>query len=307
MEEKKEIKISLTSLLLAVSIFAIIVLVFYICIEKVNNNQNTNSILGTSNYENIKDSVYLENDDLESNKVFSDNTSSKTDIKDNIILYKGYEIEQKYGVQSPVDMDVTDETMKKYNTTYYNYENGKYQGTSVGDFGEETYEGVSAVDNVSRIAMTKKYDAIPRDFENIEELPEQLMEMADCTNVDIQSIDLDNDGKKEYILCYKFDYAKGDIGDGEPQASSGIMLLDSNYKKIADLVSLENGFWAGFKEEDRKIFISIDDVDYIDIDNDGVMEIIIKVPEYDATTISIIKYLNGKIEGETDIKASVMP
>ena len=44
-------------------------------------------------------------------------------------------------------------------------------------------------------------------------------------------------------------YAKGDIGDGEPQASSGIMLFDNNFKKIEDLVILENGFWSNIKEE----------------------------------------------------------
>ena len=85
------------------------------------------------------------------------------------------------------------------------------------------------------------------------------------------------------------------------------MLFDSNYKKIADLVTLENGFWGNIKEEDRKIFLSLDDVDYIDIDNDEIMEIIIKVPTYEGTQISVVKYNEGKIEGETDVKASVVP
>ena len=85
------------------------------------------------------------------------------------------------------------------------------------------------------------------------------------------------------------------------------MLFDYNYKKIADLVTLENGFWANIKEEARKIFLHLDNVEYIDIDNDGNMEIIIEVPTYDGTKISILKYSNNKVEGETNLKASVLP
>lgn len=129
--------------------------------------------------------------------------------------------------------------------------------------------------------------------------------MADCSSVDINEIDLDGDGKNEYLVCYIVNYAEGEIGDGEPQASSGIMLFDNNYKKIDDLVILENGFWANIKEENYKVFLSLDDVDYIDIDNDGIMEIIIRVPTYEITEISIVKYSNNKIEGETNVKANL--
>ena len=204
-------------------------------------------------------------------------------------------------------MEINYNSKRKYNTTYFNYENGKYQGETTGTFGEVTYEGFSIVKNVKRIAMTQKYNAIPREYKEIKELPKQLEDMADFSSVDINEIDLDGDGKNEYIVCYTVNYQKGQIGDGEPQASSGIMLFDYNYKKIADLVTLENGFWANIKEEDRKIFLALDNVEYIDIDNDGNMEIIIEVPTYDGTKISILKYSNNKVEGETNLKASVLP
>ena len=68
MEEKKEIKISLSSLLLFLSIIVIIGLVSYICIEKSNNqNQINNSEIGISNSENSDLTSYEEN---------SENTSS---------------------------------------------------------------------------------------------------------------------------------------------------------------------------------------------------------------------------------------
>lgn len=277
MEEKKSLKLSLVTVLL---IIAIIVLVCYIYIEKTNPNKEIDNV-GTSN--------------------------NVTQSEENIVLYKGIQIATKPGVQNLLDMEVNDESNKKYNTTFYNYENGKYEGATIGEFGEETYEGVSVVQNVKRIAMTQKYNAIPRNYTTIEELPKQLIDMADCSSVDIQSIDLDNDGKTEYLICYTVNYAEGEIGDGEPEASSGIMILDFNYKKIADLVLLENGFWGNIKKEDNKIFLSLNDVEYVDIDNDGIMEVIINVPTYEGSKISIIEYNNGNIEGETDLIASVLP
>ncbi len=155
--------------------------------------------------------------------------------------------------------------------------------------------------------MTKKYNDLQRSYPRINKLPKELMDMADCTNVDIDSIDLDNDGKEEKVVCYTVSYTEGQIGDGEPQAFSGIILFDSNYKKIADLATLDDGFWGGIKEEHQKIFFSLDETEYIDIDNDNIMEIILNVPTYEGLRISIFKYSNGIIEGKTDLKASVMP
>ena len=230
-------------------------------------------------------------------------------LKENILLYEGSEILNKIGTQfiDLTEMEISEEAKRKYNTTYLNYENGKYLGETLGNFGEETYEGFSIVTNVKRIAMTQKYNAIPREYKLIEKLPEQLKDMADYSSVAINEIDLDGDEKSEYIVCYTVNYKKGQIGDGEPQASSGIMLFDNNYKKIADLVTLENGFWGNIKEEDYKIFLSLEETEYIDIDNDGIMEIIIEIPTYEGTKISILRYSNNKVEGEINLQASVMP
>ena len=230
-------------------------------------------------------------------------------LKENILLYEGSEILNKIGTQfiDLTEMEISEEARRKYNTTYFNYENGKYLGEILGYFGEETYEGFSIVTNVKRIAMTQKYNAIPREYKLIEKLPEKLNDMADYSSVAINEIDLDGDGKSEYIVCYTVNYKKGQIGDGESQATSGIMLFDNNYKKIADLVTLENGFWGNIKEENYKRFLSLQDTEYIDIDNDGIMEIIIEIPTYEGTKISILRYSNNKVEGEINLQASVMP
>lgn len=301
MEEKKPIKISLTAYVISLIIMAVIVvgLVFYIVQNRDNDTEklvDTNTSMLESN---VSEKNSFENQQNES--------EDKVNTNEYFILYNGYEIKNKVGIQSLSDMKITEEAKSKYNTTYYNYEKGKFLGETKGTFGNETYEGVSVVENVKKIAISEKYNAIPRTYNMLNELPEQLKDMADYSSVKIHSIDLDGNGKTEYVVCYTVNYAKGEIGDGEPEASSGITLFDSNFKKVSDLAILENGFWGNIKEEDKKVFLSLDDMDYIDIDNDGIMEILIKVPTYEGTKISIVKYDDGKVEGEENLKASVLP
>ena len=301
--EKKYKKISLPVYIISLIILLLIVggMAFYIIKENDKNNSDKLNTNINSNETNMQEKNNTENNTI-INK--GNNQEKNTNY---FILYDGYKMENKTGIQDLSDMKVNEENNKLYNTTYYNYEKGQYLGETKGDFGEQTYEGVSIVNNVKRIAISEKYNAIPREYKVIEELPNELIDMADYTKVTINSIDLDGDNEKEYIVCYCSNYPKNEIGDGEPVASSGIMLLDNDYKKIADLVELKNGFWANIKEEDKKIFLSLDDVEYIDIDEDNIMEIIIKIPTYEGTKLSILKYKNNKIDGETNFQASVMP
>lgn len=318
MEEKKSNGISISAFFLIIAIMVIIAMGYFIYKfynDKTNETQRADGLQaqvdglnGTVNelQGKINDINEITSKDIELPQS-SEDDSFTLSVENNIILYDGYEIEIKTGIQDISDMKNTAETKQKFNVSYYNYEDGKYEGITNGIFGDETYEGYSLVSNVRRIAMTQKYNAIPRNFFRTNELPKELMEMADCSSVTIDSIDLDNDGKEEKIVCYTVSYTEDQIGDGEPQASSAIMLFDSDYKKIADLVYLEDGFWAGIREENRKIFLSLDEAEYIDIDNDNVMEIVLKIPTYEGTRISILKYNNGNIEGKTNYKASVLP
>lgn len=113
-------------------------------------------------------------------------------LSDYFILYKGIEIDKKVGVQFLDYMEITAANAEKYHTTYYNYENGIYVGKTAGIFGkEQAYENTSWVENVDSIAISKKYDAMPRPYKMLKDLPEELMELADATNVDIMAIDLE--------------------------------------------------------------------------------------------------------------------
>ena len=292
MENKKEGKVSILTLIVLIIIVVLV------------------SVGGTYMYTNFKKESNRANGEQNVSQT-EDETSKENNVKDDanidayFILYEGREIENKIGVQNISDMKINAYTNKKYNTTYYNYENGKYIGEKVGTFGEETTEGNSCVENVSKIAISENINALPRNYTEVKELPKELQDMADYSSVNINKIDLGGDGQDEYIVCYTVDYKKGEIGDGEPQASSGIMLFDHNYKKIADLANLQNGFYGNIKEENNKVFLSLNDVEYLDLDDDGIMEILIKIPSYEGNKLSILKYNKGKIEGNVNLEVNV--
>ena len=80
------------------------------------------------------------------------------------------------------------------------------------------------------------------------------------------------------------------------------MLYDSKFDKIANLVTFADNFM-----DEEFVYIDLDMIEFFDIDNDGIMEVIIEIPAYEGSRIGIWKYNNNKVEGETDIKADLNP
>ena len=117
----------------------------------------------------------------------------------------------------------------------------------------------------------------------------------------MEKIDLDGDGSQEYILCYRINNDEDYVPDGGISDSSGIILFDSNYNKIANLCSFN------IRNEEYVEFLSLNDVEYIDIDKDNIMEIIIDFPAYEAFGVGIFKYSDGTITGAIDYEDVVGP
>ena len=125
----------------------------------------------------------------------------------------------------------------------------------------------------------------------------------DLNSVEIEAIDLDGDGKNEHIVCVQHTTLKKDYDVKENRAYSEIYLMDSDYNEIASLAS-----WSdNFEDKSEAGYLDIKDVMYIDIDNDGVMEILLDIPEYEGSSLSILKYSNNKLEGKTDIEVNTEP
>lgn len=270
MEENKKIKISFKIVIALIIIVVILGMLLAIWILKNKTNEN-----------------------IVANKK---NTEMKEKTNEKIVLYRGLDFSDGKNLN---DIKYNEENKKKYEIEYFNYENGEKLERSKGKL-VETYEGISAVENVKKIAISVEYDAIPRKYTTIEELPEELYELADCNKVEIQSVDLDGDGKKEYIVASN-SYASPEDYDTDTYTNySDISLYDNKFKKIAILVKAKDQF----REVDGKItsefFCSLDDVEYIDIDDDGIMEVLVDLNYWENIGVNSYKYKDGKITGETE-------
>ena len=270
MEENKKIKVSFKVVIALIIIVVIIGIAFAICILKNSSNEN--------------------------NGADKNNTAIKEESKEKIILYKGLDFSDGNNLN---DITYNEANKKKYEIEYFNYENGEKLEKSKGNL-VETYEGISAVENVKKIAISVEYDAIPRRYTTIEGLPKELYELADCNKVEIQSVDLDGDGKKEYIVASN-SYASPEDYDTDTYTNySDISLYDNKFKKIATLIKAKDQY----REVDGKItsefFCSLDDVEYIDIDDDGIMEVLVDLNYWENIGVNSYKYKDGKITGETE-------
>lgn len=272
MEENKKIKVSFKVVIALIIIVVIIGIAFAICILKNSSNEN--------------------------NGADKNNTAIKEESKGKIILYKGLDFSDGKNLNN---ITYNEANKKKYEIEYFNYENGEKLEKSKGNL-VETYEGISAVENVKKIAISVEYDAIPRRYTTIEGLPKELYELADCNKVEIQSVDLDGDGKKEYIVASN-SYASPEDYDTDTDTYtnySDISLYDNKFKKIATLIKAKDQY----REVDGKItsefFCSLDDVEYIDIDDDGIMEVLVDLNYWENIGVNSYKYKDGKITGETE-------
>lgn len=270
MEENKKIKVSFKVVIALIIIVVIIGIAFAICILKNSLNEN--------------------------NGADKNNIVIKEESKEKIILYKGLDFSDGKNLN---DITYNEANKKKYEIEYFNYENGEKLEKSNGNL-VETYEGISAVENVKKIAISVEYDAIPRRYTTIEGLPKELYELADCNKVEIQSVDLDGDGKKEYIVASN-SYASPEDYDTDTYTNySDISLYDNKFKKIATLIKAKDQY----REVDGKItsefFCGLDDVEYIDIDDDGIMEVLVDLNYWENIGVNSYKYKDGKITGETE-------
>ena len=87
---------------------------------------------------------------------------------------------------------------------------------------------------------------------------------------------------------------------------SKIILCDNKGTKVADLASIEKSKWD--TATNAEYYLSINNVEILDVDNDGIMEILVEIPHYEGEpSISLLKYKNGELQGKTNIECSLMP
>lgn len=271
--------------------------------SETNTVEDTNETL----IENItEENNTIAEENAIDNSLNSNKNNTKTKSKENIVLYCGVDI-SKDNLMYSIPYNKKNKT--KYEIKYYNYENGKYKGETKGKL-EQTYEGVGSVSNTSKIAMSQKYNAIPRKYKSYTDgtkIPKQLEEFFDCQIFEVQSIDLDGDNKDEYIIAYGNGGFSGEENKGKYSNFSEIILLNSNFDKVATLVRAKDQFQQEGDTITNDYYCDLNNVEYIDIDNDNVMEILVDTNVYEGIGVNVYKYQNGKISGNTDFDLEVMP
>ena len=269
-------------------------------VNETDKNQVSNDI-AVNTVADIIDSAISDVTTTTNTTPVTDGTNTrKTMNEELVVLYNGLildtskmdEVNLKY-------IDNTNDGADKYVITYNNYENYSYKDSTLGVLSSQLYEGLVKIDNVGKIAISEDYDAIPRNIKVVNTIPtivsDNNKQTADYDTVKTLIVDLDGNQTEEYILVLA----------NKTTGFSKIVLVDSKGSKIADLASIEKSQWK--KDSTVGYYLSISNLDIIDVDNDGIMEIVIEIPQAtENSTVSLLKFNGGKLEGKTDIKCSLL-
>lgn len=230
-----------------------------------------------------------------------DANSRKVLNEDLVVLYNGLlldtskmdQVELKYIDNSSLDKE-------KYVITYYSYANFKFKDSDLGTLSSQIYDGLIKVENVGKVAISEDYNAIPRTVKVVNSIPtiveENNPKLSEYNLKKVIIVDLDGNGTDEYILVL------GNTTTGY----SKITLMDSKGIKVADLAYIEKSKWESVSTEEYHL--SINNIEVLDVDNDGIMEILVEIPRYEGEpSISLLKYKNGELSGKTNIECSLLP
>ena len=221
-----------------------------------------------------------------SSVVSTDENTKKLMNESLVVLYNGLILDtSKMDEVSLKYLDSKKDESEKYIITYYSYENYSYRESKLGTFSQQLYDGLVKIDNVGKIAISEDYEAIPRDVKVVNTVPtivsENNAKISDYDSVKTLIVDLDGNASEEYIL----------ILANKTTGFSKITLIDSKGAKVADLASIEKSKWK--KDANTEYYLSYTNVEVIDIDNDGIMEIVVEIPHATGDpTVSLVKYNN---------------
>lgn len=263
------------------------------------NKENTSENEVTT-IANIIDSALTEATNQTTNTTVTDGNDKKLMNESLVVLYNGLILDtSKMDEVTLQYIDATVDESDKYVITYYSYENYSKKDSSLGILSSQVYDGLAKIDNVGKIAISEDYEAIPRSVKVVNTVPTIVSDnnpkISEYDTIKTLIADLDGNGTEEYIL----------IMANKTTGYSKITAIDSKGTKIADLASIEKSKWK--KDSGTEYYLSISNVEIIDVDNDGIMEIVIEIPHATGNpTISLLKYNNGVLQGKTNIECSLL-
>ena len=315
-ENVKNEKMSFQSLgniclmIIAVLIIGNAILIYYLINSQEYENKMLNAVEQTNTAsEEKEDTVANILNTVVSNQISSNQTTvNSTDAnvrkvmnEDLIVLYDGLildttkmdQVELKYIDNSSQDKD-------KYVITYYNYENFAFKDSTLGNLTEPIFENLVQIQNVGKIAISENYNAITKEIKVVNTLPTIVLDnnskLSEYDSIKTIIADVDGNGTEEYVI----------ILANKNTGYSKISLFDGTGKLVNDLAYIEKSKWN--TTTNVEYYLSLENVNIIDVDNDGIMEILIEIPSYEGEpTVSILKYKNNNLDGKTNIECSLLP
>lgn len=263
-------------------------------------DDNTNEVVDS--IANIIDSAIADaTNQTGNNSAVTDGSNTRKFLNEElVVLYNGLILDtSKMDEVTLKYIDNTNDAADKYVITYYNYQNYSFKEQKLGTLSTQLYEGLVKIDNVGKVAISEDYEAIPRPIKVVNTVPTIVLDnnpnVSDYTNVKTLIVDLDGNQTDEYIL----------ILANKKTGFSKITLVDSKGAKINDLASIEKSKWK--KDSTAEYYLNINNVEILDVDNDGIMEIMVEIPQATGNpTVSLLKYNNGVLQGKTGIECSLV-
>ena len=278
--------------------------------EIVSNLAAKENLVETENVEeekkndtvaNIIDSAISDATTSNNGGVATDDESAKKLMNESlVVLYNGLILDtSKMDEVTLQYIDSKKDESEKYIITYYSYENYSFKESKLGTFSSQLFDGLVKMEGVGKVAISEDYDAIPRDVKVVNTIPTIVSDsnpkVSDYDAIKTLIVDLDGNGVEEYILVLA----------NKTTGYSKITLIDSKGSKVADLASIEKSKWK--KGANAEYYLSINNVETIDVDNDGIMEIVLEIPHATGdSTVSLLKYNNGVLTGKTGIECSLL-
>ena len=269
-------------------------------IQNIAEAQNVDENVET--IKSIIDSTITGTGSSEDSTVNAVDANSRKVMNENlIVLYNGLILDTSKMAKTELKyISNSDKYKDKYVITYYNYESFGFKDSKLGTLSTQVYDGLIKMENVGKVAISESYNAIPREIKIVNAIPTVVSDKNskigtfDSTKAIIT--DLDGNGTEENIL----------ILANKNTGYSKITLFDSTGAKVADLAYIEKSKWESVTTEEYHL--SLSNVEVLDVDNDGIMEILIEIPKYEGDpAISLLKYKNGELSGNTNIECSLLP
>lgn len=218
---------------------------------------------------------------------YDNNKKSKefvyVNLKDeNEYIYNFYSVDNIGNITDmdiePIKLDAKNASVKleKVNDKYQYYKpifyyDGYKVVAEVGEYelNEKWQQEKKTITKKSKISIDGRYNATPRKVQVLDEIPQYFLNVNDYLlegeNRECIEVDLDGDKQKEYIISFAKDN------------KTNVALFDSSANDISNLLRKEG------------IISLSESVEIADIDNDGVMEIVV----INENIIEVHRYNNG--------------